>query len=195
VFVPATGELAFVGFGSAVIGRQNNAALQTRLELNAERIAKVRAKDVLCGIIVGEELDATEKLDSELASMTKDFNELSRNDPAVKNDPNHPGYIKLQDRQSAFKAAEVYQTIIGSARQGVLPPGVRQKSWMDDDKAFAYAVAIYMPSASDSAAQGAESMREGTILTPVNTENKPASPNEEVKQAPSGTVQNIDGIF
>jgi uncharacterized protein YjbJ (UPF0337 family) len=193
VFVPATGELAFVGFGSAVIGRQNNAAVQAKLELNAERISGIRAKDALCGVIVGEAISATETVDSEISSMTADFNELSRNDPAVREDPNHPGYVKLQSRKSSFKAAEVNGTTIQSARKGVLPPGVRQQTWMDEDKAFVYAVAIYMPSAVNQAVEGAESMKSGTILDPVG-QRPVTTPKEDVKQGPSGTVQKTDDL-
>ena len=196
VFVPATGELAFVGFGSAVIGRQDNAAVQAKLELNAERIAKIRAQDSLCGVIVGEEVAAAEKVESEIGSMTRDFEELSQDDPAVKENPDHPGYVKLQTRKTMFKAAEAYQTTITGARKGVLPPGIRQQSWMDEDKAFAYAVAIYMPSASDLAAKGAESMERGTILQPTDGGQliPTATPREDVKQGPSGTVQNFNGL-
>ncbi|MDR2528016.1 MAG: hypothetical protein LBD04_03220 [Synergistaceae bacterium] len=197
VFVPATGELAFVGFGSAVIGRQDNAAVQAKLELNAERVAKIRAKDSLCGVIVGEEVAASEKVDSEIGGMSKDFRELTQDDPAVKANPDHPGYERLQTRKTAFKAAEVNQTTITGARQGVLPPGVRQQSWMDEDKAFAYAVAIYMPSASEQAAKGAASMESGTILQPVGGGGQPIptdTPREDVKQGPSGAVQNPNGL-
>jgi len=175
VFVPATGEIAFVGFGSAVIGREDNSAVQARLELNAERIAQVRAKDTLCGIILGETIEGTEELDTELAEATRTFNELTRDDPVVVHNPDHPGYVRLQDRQSSFKAAEIYRNVIESARRGVLPPGVRQQSWQDEDGAFAYAVAIYLPSVSDIPPQ-------------------PVTPPEEIGQGPSGRVQEIDGL-
>ena len=193
IYVPATGEMAFVGFGSAVIGRRNNAAVQAKLELNAERIAKIRAKDALCGIIVGEEIESEEKLDSQVSSMNNDFKELCKNDPIVKNNPNHPGYVKLQNSVSAFKAAEANVSVMCGAREGVLPPGVRQQAWSDEDKAFTYAVAVYMPSASNAAEIGAENMRSGGILTP------PAgaplqTPGEEVKQGPSGTVQDVNDL-
>ncbi|MDR1979814.1 MAG: hypothetical protein LBQ42_13845 [Synergistaceae bacterium] len=201
VFVPATGELAFVGFGSTVVGRHDNSAVQARLELNAEQIAKMRAKDSLCGVIVGEEIAAAEKLDAEVGSMTKDFEELSKDDPAVRNDPEHPGYVKLRNRKTEFKAADVYKSVITGAREGVLPPGVQQQSWLDEDKAFAYAVAVYLPSVTEQAAAGAETMKSGTILRPVGekpetipVEIPTKTPKEDVKQGPSGTVQKTDGL-
>ena len=174
VFVPATGEIAFVGFGSAVVGRDDNRATQARLELNSERIALVRAKDALCEILLGETLEGSEGLDSELAEATRTFNELTRDDPLVVHNPNHPGYVKLQDRQASFKAAEIYQSVVESARQGVLPPGVRQQSWLDEDGSFAYAIAVYVPSVSD-------------------IPSEPVTPLEN-PQGPSGRVQNIDGL-
>ncbi|MCL2009991.1 MAG: hypothetical protein FWG71_05525 [Synergistaceae bacterium] len=177
VFVPATGEIAFVGFGSAVIGRQDDRAVQARIELAAERIARVRARDALCGIILGEDIQSTESVDSQLISMTETFDVLTSDDPAVTDNPDHPGYVKLQERRASFMSAEVYQSEIQSVRGGVLPPGVRHQSWMDEDKAFAYAVSIFMPSASSGPAHS------GT-----------QTPQEEIKQGPSGRVQGIDGL-
>jgi hypothetical protein len=192
IYVPATEELAFVGFGSAVVGRTDNTAAQAKLELNAERIAKVRAKDALCGLVIGEQIGSTEKVESEISSMSKDFNELSKDDPIVKNNQDHPGYVKLQNSVSAFKAAEVNVTVITGARQGILPSGVKQESWLDEDKAFSYAVAVYLPSASDRAAQGAEGMSEGSILQDGTVPKKAVS--EDVNQGPSGAVQNINEL-
>jgi hypothetical protein len=193
IYVPATDEMAFVGFGSAVIGRQDNAAAQAKLELNAERIAKIRAKDALCGVIVGEELESEEKLDSQVSSMNRDYEELCKDDPIVKNNPDHPGYVKLQNSVSEFKAAEANLSVMRGIRDGILPPGVRQETWSDEDKAFTYAVAVYMPSVSNAAEAGAASMQSGGIITP------PAgvpvqTPSKDVKQGPSGTVQDVKDL-
>ncbi|MDR2176339.1 MAG: hypothetical protein LBO82_10455 [Synergistaceae bacterium] len=200
VFVPATGELAFVGFGSAVVGRHDSPAVQARLELNAEETARIRAANELCGIIVGAEIASAAEADSETRSMSKDFEELSKSDPIVRENPEHPGYVKLRNRKTSFKAADVNKSTITSAAKGVLPPGVKHQSWLDEDKAFAYSVAIYLPSASEQAAEGAASMKSGTILQPAGTgENTgkkipTAAPREDVKQGPSGTVQTSDGL-
>jgi hypothetical protein len=195
--VPATGELAFVGFGSAVVGRHDSSAVQSRLELNAEEAARMRAANELCGVIVGAEIASASEVDSETRSISKDFEELSKNDPIVKENPEHPGYVKLQNRKTSFKAAEANKITLSSASKGVLPPGVKRQSWLDEDKTFAYAVAIYLPSATDQAAEGAESMKSGTILQPVGAEGTPiptATPKEDVKQGPSGTVQKPDAL-
>jgi hypothetical protein len=194
IFVPATGEMAFVGFGSAVCGRDSSAAAQAKLELNSERVAKIRAKDALCGLIIGESVESVEKLDSQISSMSKDFDELTKDDPIVKNNPDHPGYVKLRERKESFKAAEANVSIIRGAREGVLPPGVKQHSWMDEDRAFSYAVAVYLPSASDRAAGGAESMESGNILFPPGNRTARPSPSEDVKQGPSGVVQNANEL-
>ena len=100
--------------------------------------------------------------------------------------------MKLQNRKVSFKGAEANKNTLMSASKGVLPPGVKHQSWLDEDKAFAYAVAVYLPSATEQAAEGAESMKSGTILQPVGGAGKAiptASPKEDVKQGPSGTVQ------
>jgi hypothetical protein len=126
--------------------------------------------------------------------MSKDFDELTKDDPIVKNNRDHPGYVKLQERKSAYKAAEVNVTVMRGAREGILPPGVRQESWMDDDKAFSYAVAVYLPSVSEQARDGQESMKNGVILTPSGGSGQKPSVKEDVKQGPSGVVQDPNDL-
>jgi hypothetical protein len=52
--VPGTGEIAFVGFGSDVVRTSNNPAMQAKQRLNADKVAQMRAKDALVGLLIGE---------------------------------------------------------------------------------------------------------------------------------------------
>ena len=71
--VPATGEIAFVGFGSDVIRSSDNAAMQLKMRLNAEKIAQMRAKDALVGMIIGDDTGWKGKLDETTQQTIQDF--------------------------------------------------------------------------------------------------------------------------
>ncbi len=57
VDVPNTGEIAFVGFGSALVQRASNPAMRANLRINAGKIAVMRAERELCGIITGDKVN------------------------------------------------------------------------------------------------------------------------------------------
>ena len=60
-----------------------------------------------------------------------------------------------------------FSQTIETARRGTLPPGVIRRAWLDDEGAFAYALAIYIPSITNAAAAGAQEMRDTNIVQPV----------------------------
>jgi hypothetical protein len=200
IFVPQTGELAFIGFGSAVVRKDNDKALQGKLNLNAERIAKMRAADALCGIIIGDSMTARSKLDSEVSSMVKDYDEVAKDDPTAAKDPNAPAFRQLQQRKKEFLATESTSTDITSIRKGVMPAGVKTQSWFDDDKYFAYGMAIYLPSATARASGAAKSMQQGQIIQQPGAGGSSATPGANqpdagtLKQGPSGRVQSNDAL-
>jgi hypothetical protein len=198
IFVPQTGELAFVGFGSAVVRFDNDKALQTKHNLNAQKIAQMRAVDALCGIILGDNISSTSKLDAQVMSMQSDFEALSKDDPVAKPQIGTTGYALLEQRKKEFAAIETNSSVITSARKGILPPGVQQKGWFDDDKAFAYHVAVYIPSISKRADDARKTMQSGQIVQPQDQGQKldpKALPDAgTMKQGPSGRIQSDDAL-
>lgn len=54
ITVKGTGEVAIVGFGSHVIRYHKHPAMQSKLRLQSLKVAPMRAKDALCGIILGD---------------------------------------------------------------------------------------------------------------------------------------------
>ncbi|MDR1082126.1 MAG: hypothetical protein LBQ79_14510 [Deltaproteobacteria bacterium] len=208
VFVPATGELAFVGFGSAVVRVDSDAALQAKHNVNAERIARMRAADALFGIITGDRVTAVDKLDSQSRELLADFEAASKDDPlaAAGAGSGSPGYRALAERKREFTSVESSSSAITSLRSGVLPPGVKSQGWRDPENAFAYSVAVYLPSATARAGQAAESMRSGTIVRPpsgsvrggggpAGSASAQGSPDAgPLTQGPSGRVQGDDDL-
>ncbi|MEW6078309.1 MAG: hypothetical protein AB1724_10885 [Thermodesulfobacteriota bacterium] len=210
VTVDQTGEIAFVGFGSAVVQAHQNSTMQNKLNLQAERNASLRAKDALCGLILGDDTSWRGKLDEQTKESIEDFEELKAKDVASSPDPVE--YKKFDQTKQTFINKIKSSDEWGSIRQGILPPGVTSKSWMDDDNAIAYAVSVYLPSVSAQAEKTAKEMHENTIINPdtsqsavdggENTqsgfldENDPNidRPKTEIKQGPSGKVQKDEDL-
>ncbi|MCL1985254.1 MAG: hypothetical protein FWG59_02255, partial [Betaproteobacteria bacterium] len=200
IFVPQTGELAFVGFGSAVVRKDNDKALQAKLDLGAERIARMRAADALCGIIMGDSMTARSKLDSEVSGMVQDYDAMAKNDPTAAKDPNAPAFQQLEQRKKEFSATESASADISSIRKGVMPAGVQTQSWFDGDRYFVYGMAIYLPSATARASGAAKSMQQGRIIQQPDADARGMQPGANqpdagtLKQGPSGQVQSNDAL-
>ncbi|MDR0620863.1 MAG: hypothetical protein LBJ61_03180 [Deltaproteobacteria bacterium] len=191
VFVPSTGEMAYVGFGSAVIRFDNDKALQAKHNLNAEKLARARATDSLCGFIVGDTIGASYKTDNQISDMVKDFDAINSGDPLLSLKSDSPNYKALSERKQAFLSEESSSSIIASLRQGTLPPGTKTESWIDKTSAFAYALSVYLPSASERASKARENMLDGQIIgTPK--QNRPAPKQPPATAGPSGTVQDYE---
>jgi len=167
IFVPQTKEIAYVGFGSAVVNNDSNAALQAKLNASADRVATMRATDALCGMIIGDQTKWQGNVDEKTKEMVKDFNELSKDDPTLKEDK--LAVQKLNERQQVFVTMMKETNQYESVRKGILPPGVIKKAWKNEDNTFSYSVAVYMPSVSNNAASAAKDMQDTQIVQPINT--------------------------
>jgi hypothetical protein len=207
IFVPSTGELAYIGFGTSVVRFDSDPAIQAKFNLNAEKIARMRAVDSLCGIILGDNITSNSQLDTQTTDIIKDYNEIIASDPLNTPDNNSPNYQILEQRKKEFITTEKNSSTITSIRGGKLPPGVNTQGWMDKEKTFAYAMSVYLPSASDRAASARDQMQQGSIVQ--NHEPSPSgsgnagskNPSGSTSQSgppatagPSGTVQSYDDL-
>ncbi len=163
--VPATGEIAFVGFGSDVVRTSDNAMLQAKQRLNAEKIAQMRAADALVGLLIGDETSWKGKLEESTQKLIAEFerDDTAGADPTAQRfDQQRESFLNVQ------RSTEEYQSI----RRGILPPGVVRKSFASADNGEVYAVAVYLPSVSDAAAQTAKEMSEARLIkTPTTGAN------------------------
>lgn len=187
--VPATGEIAFVGFGSDVIRSSDSAALQVKMRLNAEKIAQMRAKEALVGMIIGDDTGWKGKLDETTRQTIQDFENSDSGQDASRQrfEKTRQNFVNMQ------KSSEQFQSV----RSGILPPGVTPKTFASKDDAEVYAVAIYIPSVSQQAAQTAKEMNQAQLLgkpneagdvAPAAQDDKVPRPSKEVAPGPSGQV-------
>ena len=151
IMMRSTGETAFVGFGSDVVRTSANQAVQAKLNLDAQKIAGMRAKDALCGLIIGDKTSWKGSAEESLKDQVQEFEAASESDPLAKESPGAAKKLAKarQTLASWSERTEVYQ----SARKGILPPGVNTKTWFDEDHAWAYGMSVYAPSLSKAAAQ------------------------------------------
>jgi len=189
-----TGETAFVGFGSAIVGTSDNAAVQAKLNLTAQKIAAMRAKDSLCGLIAGDRNTWIGNVVDSHKDEVQEFQSADADDPLARRSPE--AAQKLEKARQAFVAriesTEVYQSV----RRGVLPPGVATKTWFDDDHAWAFGMSFYSPSLTSAATQAAREMWEAAAPGRATegdgfTDEKNPSvkrPGKDVKPGPSGKV-------
>lgn len=189
--VPATGEIAFVGFGSDVIRTSDNAAMQLKMRLNAEKIAQMRAKDALVGMIIGDDTGWKGKLDETTQQTIQDFETSdSGQDASLQRfEKTRQTFLNVQ------KSSEQFQSV----RSGILPPGVTPKTFTSKDDAEVYAVAVYIPSVSQQAAQTAKEMSQAQLLdnpneasgaatSPATQDDNVPRPKQDVAPGPTGSV-------
>lgn len=162
ISVPETGELAFVGFGSAVVAANPNPAVQAKLVLNAQKVAQMRARSALCGIILGDDLSAVTSMDEATQNISKQFEEASKDDPTAAGDPG--AVQKLDEQRNSFVNTQLTKEQVTSLRSGTLPPGVSVKTFMNPEKTLAEAVAVYLPGVTAQARKAGQEMKDSRIL-------------------------------
>ena len=195
----ATGETAFVGFGSSVVRTSENRTVQQRHNLEAQKIAAMRSKDALCGLIVGDKAMWEGNVTESMQDSVQEFESLVRDDPLAAKDPT--AVRKLEQARETFVARMASNDAYTSARKGLLPPGVNTKTWFDEDNAWSFGMSVYAPSLTNAAASAAREMQESQIVQPVDDRAFPATgnvpgatrpdvkkPGSKVKPGPTGKI-------
>ena len=159
--VPGTGEVAFVGFGAAVVGDSKDPETKLELLATAESSAKMYAGDALCGIIRGDQASWTGSIVEKHQNAYREFVEAQEGDPL---NPHQDGAAqRLAEAVSTMVNNRVNNDVLSSARSGRVPGGVPIKTWMDEDKNWVFAAAIYFPSAANKAREVGEMMDEADL--------------------------------
>ena len=189
VNVPETGEIAFVGFGSEVVRPADNKKAKADNRKSARRRATLRAEAALCGIIRGDNVTASDS--DSLASENNSESyigdkKIDLSDPidALTSDEEK---AEAQKAAQGFRSSSSNKQVIQSAIKGTIPPGVSPKAWLDNEGAFAYAVAVYVPSVTQKAAQMNQDMKDSQIVQPYEVKK-----NNPVKQDKNNPQIKID---
>jgi hypothetical protein len=162
VSVRATGETAFVGFGSSVVRSSENSAVQAKLNLTAQKVAASHSKDALCGLISGDETTWKGGVRETLRDEVKEFEDAAKDDPLSKNNP--AGVRRLEKARQTLVAKLQTDDTYANARKGIIPAGVITKTWFDEDHAWAYSLSVYVPSFSKAAEEAAREIKGSAIV-------------------------------
>lgn len=199
VDVPSTGEIAFVGFGSAVVYPAQKTAAQAIQRRDALKIAGIRADSELCGILTGDNVDGQASYRESIRQSFGDYAEIENSDP-MNELASSADIAQVKSIKDSFMSNSEFNETIITARKGILPPGITRRSWLDSDNTFAYAVSVYVPSFTNKAASDGKAMNDAELLKPVETDkpqNTPTAsgnidsrkPAEELKRGVTGTIQ------
>ena len=187
VDVPETGEIAFVGFGSEVVRPADSKKARADNRQSARRRATLRAEASLCGIIKGDSVTASD-IDSVATENNSESyigdKKIDLTDPIDKLTSDSEKAEARKDVQG-FRSSDSNQLIIQSAVKGTIPPGVSPRSWLNDEGTFAYAVAVYIPSVTQKAAQMNQDMKDSQIVKPYEIKrNNAATKDKQDKEKP-----------
>ena len=176
--VPETGEIAFVGFGSEVVRPADNKKAKANNRQSARRRATLRAEASLCGIIKGDNVTASDNDSLTTADNIESYigeHKIDLSDP-IDELTSSSEKAEAQKDVQGFRSSDSNQQIIQSAVKGTIPPGVNPRSWLNDEGTFAYAVAVYIPSVTQKAAQMNQDMKDSQIVKPYEIKrNNPAA--------------------
>jgi hypothetical protein len=160
--VPGTNESAFVGFGAAVVGDNEDPEIRKELLETALTEAEMYANDSLCGLLHGDRTVYKGEIPETHRNTTQQYTKILSEDP----DTGAPQErtLKLDKAVKSIVSEKVTAEVLSNARRGRVPAGVTKKSWLDDDKEWAYAIAVYSPSATAKAVEIKKMMDESQLL-------------------------------
>lgn len=161
ITIDDSSKTAFIGFGSSVIQINSNPALQSKLRLNAEKIANMRASDALVGLLIGDDTRWKSKVDNLTMTMIQEFEQV---------DDIHNTDLEAFDQiRESFISQTISSTEMQSLRNGILPPGVQRKFFFSNDNAEVIAVAVYIPNNPTRSTNTSSFHRSDNVLTPSST--------------------------
>lgn len=170
--VPGTNETAFIGFGAAVVGDNEDPEIRKELLETALTEAEMYANDSLCGLLHGDRTAYEGEIPEKHRNTTQQYAKILAEDP----DTGAPQErtAKLDKAVKSIVVEKVNAEVLSNARKGRVPAGVTKKSWLDDDKEWAYAIAVYLPSAT-ARAEGVRKMMDESQLLPQRGDPKAGS--------------------
>lgn len=149
--VPAAGEKAFVGFGSAVLMEDEPAAQILLGNDSAEEAAKLFGYQSLMELLQGDEITWQGRTRSRQQQTYRSFEPMVNADPLQ---PVEPQQVqKLKEVQQKFLAEFEQEEVIQAVGRGKLPIGTITRTWRDKDQGWAFGIVTYIPSATVTAAE------------------------------------------
>lgn len=165
---PDNGETVIIGFGSAIVRRNRDANMARKLEEAATRQAQMRANGSLIGFLKGDSVYWEGRFEEETDEKGQQFQVTPT------------GSIEVFDKtKNSFLNTMKMSDDFRVSTSGKVPPGVKQKSFVDQSGDWAVAISVYSKSMTARAEQAGRENRGGV--------GGPAPP------PPSGRKMRMDG--
>lgn len=166
---PTTGETTVVGFGSAIVRQNSDAAVSRKLKEAAQQQALTRANSALVGFLQGDKVYWEGGFDERQVETSEQFEKvqppgdapktgmvenLSRTvDSLLAKGTSVPAETirPLDKTRSAFLNVFKQSDDIRVVTSGQLPPGVKHKGFVDKEGDWAVAISVYSTSLTERA--------------------------------------------
>ena len=160
---PTTGESVVIGFGSSIVRKNRDKSIERKLKKSAKRQAQMRANNALVGFLNGDKVYWEGGFDEKQMEESKQFKLPPPPDPkeAAATPQQQAENIKVfNETQGSFlnmmKESDAYSIVT----KGRLPPGVKPKSFFDENGDWAIAIAVYSSSMTARAEKAGARNRE-----------------------------------
>ena len=140
IILRSSGEIGFVGFGSAVIRTRDDPVKQAEETITASKLAEMRAKSAFVGTVKGERIQHIVRTKEDTFESKKDYDDLVNS--AYYASGQQRAEQAMRNFDNTMQVNEEYR----STRSGVIPPGIVMEKWTDADKIWAYCAVGYFPS-------------------------------------------------
>lgn len=219
---PRTDETTVIGFGSAIVRQNPDAAMARRLSEAAERQAQMRANRALIGFLQGDSVYWEGSFDERQVETAEQFEyvppeasapnttlveRLSQRLESMMGDAQVSGSTSAEIRpldktRSGFLNVLKQSDDMRTVTQGQLPPGIKSRSFVDKEGYWAIAISVYAPSLTARATQaGRENREAGSVPAPKGPTlpaNRPVPGGLDEgalnPQGPSGQVTGKDDL-
>ncbi|MDR2757741.1 MAG: hypothetical protein LBC20_18815, partial [Planctomycetaceae bacterium] len=171
-------ELCYVGYGSALIGYSKDEDIRRENLMDARKIAEVRAKKALLGIITGDQIIWNSQMPSDEGKTLSIFEKVGEDDPTA--ELNETEKADLERRKKEMTAKIMRSDSMQSIIKGSLPSGVQIKTYRDKEDVWYYAVAVYSPSLTQK-------------VTDLGAQMDAANPVQAIRSSGRSTATNGDG--
>lgn len=180
IFNPRTDETTVVGFGSAIVRQNPDAAMARRLSETAERQAQMRANRALIAFLQGDKVYWEGSFDERQVETAEQFEyvppevaapkttlveRLSQRLGSMMGEAQASGSASAEIRpldktRSGFLNVLKQSDDIRKVTQGELPPGIKSRSFVDKDGHWAIAISVYAPSLTARAVEAGRENRQ-----------------------------------
>jgi hypothetical protein len=189
VTVPGSGDTAMIAFGSAIVMESPNVAAQAKNKLTAQKIAGVRARDAMVGILNGDKTIWQSGVASKAATGFEESVSYLENDP-TKNDQVE---VAVESFKSTFLSDRGTNEELKSMRKGVLPSGVQQKNWISEDGHWAVTMVVYYPPVTEDVKKFSQQQANTELIVPAAIGQNASGDSEPPKRIIDNSVKPLKG--